>query len=159
MTRDGAPPKARRARGEDLAAIAAHWRSLLSLHAQLDPAFRLAGAAVPAHALAELVEARDVAAWVVEVDAQVAGFCVARVETAPAWVAEASRAEITELFVSDAVRRHGLGRTLAEAALHWAESRRVARVEVRVAARNDVGRSFWRSLGFGAFVDVLDRRL
>jgi hypothetical protein len=33
------------------------------------------------------------------------------------------------------------------------------RVEVRVAARNAEGQAFWRALGFGDFVDVLDRRL
>jgi len=27
------------------------------------------------------------------------------------------------------------------------------------AARNDAGQAFWRRIGFGAFVDVLDRRL
>jgi ribosomal protein S18 acetylase RimI-like enzyme len=157
--RDEGSPEPRRVRSEDLAAIAALWRSLADLHAQLDPAFRVAGDAVPARALVQLVDHRDVAAWVVEVDSKIAGFCVARMETAPAMVAEAGRAEITELFVTEEARRRGLGRTLAETALLWAASRDVSRVEVRVSARNDVGRSFWRSLGFGAFVDVLDRRL
>ena len=92
-------------------------------------------------------------------DAQIAGFCVARVEAAPAMLAEAGRAEITELFVNDAARRRGLGRVLAESALRWAVSRSVSRIEVRVSARNEAGRAFWRTLGFGAFVDVLDRRL
>jgi ribosomal protein S18 acetylase RimI-like enzyme len=149
----------RRARSADLDAIAALWTSLLALHAEIDPALRVADDAVPARALAQLVEDPNAAAWVAEAEARVVGFCAARVEDAPLALAESRRAEITELFVAAAARRRGLGRALVAAASEWARSRGAARVEVRVAAANAAGQSFWRSLGFGAFVDVLDRRL
>jgi len=149
----------RRARGSDLDAIAALWRSLLALHAEFDPAFGVASDAVPARALAELVDDAGTAAWVAEAEAHVVGFCAARVEDAPRALAESRRAEITELFVAADARRSGLGRALVAAACEWARERGAARVEVRVAARNPSGQAFWRSLGFGAFVDVLDRRL
>lgn len=149
----------RRARSADLASIDALWRSLLALHADLDPAFRVAGNAVPARALAQLVEDARTAAWVAESEAGVVAFCAARIDDAPPGLAESRRAEITELFVSEGARRHGLGRALVEAACEWARERDAARVEVRVVALNAAGRAFWRSLGFGAFVDVLDRRL
>jgi ribosomal protein S18 acetylase RimI-like enzyme len=78
---------------------------------------------------------------------------------APAELAERARAEITELWVRPGARRSGLGGSLAGAALAWAREQGAERVEVRVAARNAEGQAFWRALGFGSFVDVLDRRL
>ena len=149
----------RRARSADRSSIDALWRSLLALHAKLDPAFRVAGNAVPARALAQLFEQVGTAAFVAETEAGVVAFCAARVEDAPQGLAESRRAEITELFVSEHARRRGLGRALVEAACEWARERGAARVEVRVVAANAAGGAFWRSLGFGAFVDVLDRRL
>jgi GNAT superfamily N-acetyltransferase len=82
-----------------------------------------------------------------------------QLQHAPVVAVEAHRVEITELVVARGARRGGRGRALVEAALAWARERGAARVEVRVAARNAAGQAFWRSLGFGAFVDVLDRRL
>jgi ribosomal protein S18 acetylase RimI-like enzyme len=72
---------------------------------------------------------------------------------------EAERAEITELHVNPGERRRGIGRALAESCLDWLTGRGVERCEIRVAAGNDAGRSFWRALGFGAWMDVLQRRL
>jgi ribosomal protein S18 acetylase RimI-like enzyme len=149
----------RRARSADLDEIAALWRSLLALHAELDPALRVAGDALPARALAQLVDGAGTAAWVAEAEARVVGFCAARVEDAPRALSELRRAEITELFVAADARRSGFGSALVAAACEWARERGAARVEVRVVARNPAGQAFWRKLGFGAFVDVLDRRL
>jgi len=149
----------RRARSGDLDSIAALWGSLLALHAEIDPALRVIGDAVPASALAQLVEDANTAAWVAEAAARVVGFCAVRVEDAPRALSESRRAEITVIFVAADARRGGLGRALVAAASEWARERGAARVEVRVAARNAAGQAFWRSLGFGAFVDVLDRRL
>jgi ribosomal protein S18 acetylase RimI-like enzyme len=157
-----APPRdvaIRRARRSDLDAIGELWRSLITLHAEFDPAFRVTDEAVPARALAQLLDDTKSAAWIAEAEQRVVGFCAVRVVDSPRALAESRRAEITELFVAPGARRSGLGRSLVDAALAWARERGAERVEVRVAARNDTGQSFWRSLGFGAFVDVLDRRL
>ena len=56
-------------------------------------------------------------------------------------------------------RRRGIGSALARAALAWVRERGVARVEVRVAARNPEGQGFWRAQGFSDWMDVLERRL
>ena len=146
----------RRARRGDLAAIAGLWRELIDHHAESLPR---ATSDVPAHELDALLRDAACAAWIVERDELAVGFCAVRVETAPPDVRENARALITELYVRPESRRCGLGRALVDAALVWARERGAERVEVRVAARNDTGQSFWRSLGFGAFVDVLDRRL
>lgn len=146
----------RRAVRGDLGQIAELWRELIEHHAESLPRTTRD---VPVRQLDALVSDAACAAWIAERDARAVGFCTVRVETAPSGVRERARASITELYVRPEARRSGLGRALVDAALVWARERGAERVEVRVAARNDAGRSFWRSLGFGAFVDVLDRRL
>jgi len=155
---DGAARPARRA---DLPAVAALWAALVEEHAALDPAFAVAPgtAAELTAAAARLLRDPDAALWVWEGSAGVAGFCAALRRAAPLAAAEGARVEITELAVARDARRRGIGRALAAAALGWAADAGVRRVEVRVAARNPAGQSFWRALGFADFVDVLDRRL
>ena len=155
------PNPVRSAQRADLPAVAALWLALIESHAALDPVFALRSGA-PAALEAELRRAfgdADTALFVADADGRVAGFCAAHVERSPALARESCRAEITELVVEPAARRRGIGRALVDAALAWSRSRGVVRVEVRVAARNEAGQVFWRRLGFGAFVDVLDRRL
>jgi GNAT superfamily N-acetyltransferase len=150
----------RPARRPDVPAVAALWRALLEAHAVLEPALQAAPGVdreLPA-AAERLLADPDGALWVVEDTSAVRGFCAARIASSPA-AAERRRAEITELFVEPAARRRGAGRALVDAACAWAHGRGVRRAEVRVAARNPEGGAFWRALGFGAFVDVLDRRL
>jgi len=154
------PSPVRSARRADLPALAALWVELVDHHAALDDVFALrAGAA--SSLVAELGRALDDPdhALFVSDGVGIAGFCAVQVQRGPPLARESRRAEITELVVATGARRHGHGRALAEAALVWARERGAARVEVRVAAGNAAGQAFWRSLGFGAFVDVLDRRL
>jgi len=150
----------RSARREDAAPVAALWRDLLAAHAALDPAFALQAGAGRAleRELARALGDSGAGFWVAELDGGYAGFCSARLDRS-AHARESCRVEITEIWVTPDRRRSGVGTALAEAALAWAREQGVARVEVRVAARNAEGGAFWRALGFGTFVDVLDRRL
>ena len=155
------PTPVRPAQRADLPAVAALWAALLDSHAALDPVFALrAGAAAALEGeVVRAFEDPDTALFVAEAEDRVVGFCAAHFERGPALARESCRAEITELVVESAACRRGIGRGLAESALDWARRRGAVRVEVRVAARNEAGQAFWRGIGFGAFVDVLDRRL
>lgn len=151
----------RTARAADAEAIATSWRTLLELHAGIDAAFAVRESAADglADEFRRAIARNAGRVWVAEEAGRFAGFCAAHVEPAPPALAERSRCVITELAVEPSARRRGVGRALAEAALAWARERGAARVEVRVAARNSEAQAFWRALGFGDFVDVLDRRL
>ena len=138
------------------------WRELLEHHAALHPAYALRS---PEHGPGtDRIRARQSDAgsglWVAaRPGGFAAGFCAAEVEASPAALREARRGLITELAVSPQHRRRGLATALLATALDWLRTRDVARVEVRVLAANRSAQAFWRARGFGAFVDVLDRRL
>jgi GNAT superfamily N-acetyltransferase len=152
----------RAARARDAERLVALWSALLEHHRPLDPAWHTAAGAEDAWRgrLARLLAEPDAALLVWEEEGgDVAGFCTAEIARAPAAVAERARCEITDLFVSAGARRRGIGAALVQSALRWCTERGVRRVEVRVAAHNSEGQAFWRALGFGDFVDVLQRRL
>lgn len=154
----------RRATVADAARVARLWAALTREHAQHDPYFRLRRDAAPAidALVAAILRDRD-SLVLLPCDGEGApagdAVCIARVDQAPPILEESGRVEITDLYVATALRRRGLGRALATHALAWAADKGISRVEVRVASRNAEGQAFWRALGFGEFVDVLQRRL
>jgi ribosomal protein S18 acetylase RimI-like enzyme len=153
--------RVRAAAPDDLATLTALWVEITRHHEPLDPLFRLRPGAEGE--VRELLHAwlrdPDARALLAEAGGAALGMVCVRIDRAPPILEEVERGEITDLFVRGAWRRRGVGRALADAALDWLASRGVRRVEVRVADANAGARSFWRALGFGAHVEVLQRRL
>ena len=87
------------------------------------------------------------------------GFLMATVATRPGFFRESSRGRIEDAWVRPEHRQAGVGRALVEAALEWVRGRGAARVILQVARRNAAGQAFWRAMGFGAFMDVMERDL
>ena len=156
------PPGAIRAAApRDLDRVAALWTALAAHHGRIDPLFRPRAdcdASVRALLAAQLRDP-DAALFVCDAGGELLGFCGVRIDRAPPIFEETARVEITDLGVREGARRRGVGRALCEAALAWARARGHGRVEVRVAAGNPEGQGFWRALGFGDLMDVLQRRL
>ena len=151
----------RSADSRDLDRVLALWIALTEHHASDEPLFALrpdAGAEIHG-LLAETLRDPDAAIFVCERDDALLGFCTVRVDRAPPIQVEVQRAEITDLMVLASERRRGVGRALVDRALGWVKERGVERCEIRVASRNSEGQHFWRSIGFGDWMDVLQRRL
>lgn len=154
-------PGIRRATPRDLEELLALWTALTEHHAAREPLFELrpeADAEIRLLLARQLRDA-DAATFVSASENMLVGFCTARIGAAPPIHAETARAEITDLGVREEQRRRGVGRALVDAVLAWVRERGVARVEIRVATTNEEGQAFWRSQGFGPFMDVLHRRL
>jgi GNAT superfamily N-acetyltransferase len=149
----------RRAKGADLDVLLALWTGITHYHRELDPLYTLRpGAETEIRSLLRSMLAEDdYAVFVAELEGELVGMSCARVDRAPPILLEVERAEITDLGVQRGHRRRGIGRALAEAALAWVRERGVARVEVRVVAGNRGGQAFWRDLGFGDHVQILQR--
>jgi len=109
--------------------------------------------------LAATLRDPEAAIFVCERAGALLGFCTVRIDCAPPIQLEVRRAEITDLMVRANERRRGVGRRLVERALAWVKERGVERCEARVASLNREGQHFWRALGFGDLMDVLQRRL
>lgn len=158
---DHGAARVRPASSSDLETLAGLWIEITRHHEPLDPLFRLrpGAEAEVRELLRSWLRDPDSRAFLAEVEGAAQGMVCVRIDRAPPILDEVERGEITDLFVRGAWRRRGVGRALADAALDWLASRGVGRVEVRVADANAAARSFWRSLGFGAHVRVLQLRL
>ena len=151
----------RRAGPGDIPGATELWIEITTHHADIDPLFTLrqdADAEIRRLLAAQLGDP-DTAIFVWETGGDLLGFCSVSVDVAKPILEETRRAEISDLGVRADARRRGIGRGLAEAALDWVRERGVDRVEVRVATGNPEGQAFWRALGFGDLMDVLQRRL
>jgi len=151
----------RRAVSRDLDCVAALWIALMEHHAARDSVFALRpdAEAEVRRWIGAMLRDPNAAIFVCDGATGLTGFCAVRIDRAPEIVVEVDRAEITDLLVRDGERRRGLGRALVERALRWVVEQGVERCEVRVATRNVEGQGFWRSLDFGDWLDVLQRRL
>ena len=149
--------RVRPASAGDLATLSELWIAITRHHEPLDPLFRLRPGAE--REVSELLRAwlrdPDARAFVCEAGGEAVGMACVRIDRAPPILRETERAELTDLFVRPAWRRRGCGLALARAALDWAAARGIRRVEVRVATANAEARAFWRALGFGDHMQVL----
>jgi len=151
----------RRAEPRDLSALTGMWIALTRHHAELERRFALRpGAESEA---GRLIEAQlrdpDTAIFVAGPAEAPEAFAIVCVRRAPPIHPESCRAEITDLYVAPGRRRAGWGRALVAAATRWAARCGAEHLEVRVAPDNREGRAFWGAEGYGAFMDVLHRRL
>jgi ribosomal protein S18 acetylase RimI-like enzyme len=151
----------RRARARDLDRVAALWSAITRHHAHLDPFFRMREGADSElrELLSALMRDPDAEIFVYDEDGDLPGMCIVRIDRAPPILEEIERAEITDLGVREDLRRRGIGRRLVAEAMRWVRESGVLRVEVQVATGNAEGQAFWRSQGFGDFMDVLHKRL
>lgn len=151
----------RAARIQDLDRVAALWSAITDHHAHLDPLFTMRDDAAPElrELLTALLRDRDAEILVYDLDDDLPGMCIVRIDRAPPILEEVARAEITDLGVRESLRRHGIGRALVVEALRWVVASGVRRVEVQVARGNVEGQAFWRAAGFDDFMDVLHKRL
>ncbi len=146
---------------QDLDRVAALWSAITRHHEPLDPLFRMRpdGDSELRELLRALLRDPDASVLVFELDGDLPGMCIVRIDTAPPILEEVERAEITDLGVREDLRRRGIGRVLVSEAIRWVRASGVRRVEVQVAHGNEQGQGFWRSQGFGDLMDVLHKRL
>ncbi|MHC4715164.1 MAG: GNAT family N-acetyltransferase [Planctomycetota bacterium] len=138
----------------DLPAIGALWLEMMEYHRALDPHF-VAAPDGEEKWLEHVAGKLDDEKWwlaVAEKDGVLVAYCTAcEQELAPVFL-NRRIGFISDLAVTAACRRSGIGKRLTQAALDRFASRGIARVEVNVATTNPVSTAFWRKMGFAAHV-------
>jgi ribosomal protein S18 acetylase RimI-like enzyme len=72
---------------------------------------------------------------------------------------EESFGMISDLVVTAAYRRKGIGGKMVKAMVDWFDSRGIERIELMVASHNKIAYSFWNKYGFDDYKHVLHRNL
>jgi len=147
----------RRAVEADVPGVVALWSEMMAFHEALDPCFERASDGE--ERFAEFLRgnlANEKWLLVVADDGgKLVGYGMAALSERPPVLKERRIGVISDLAVSAGYRRRGIGRRLVNEMMRWFREQRLRSAEVNVAARNPISTAFWRSAGFG---DYLERR-
>lgn len=86
--------------------------------------------------------------WAARLDGQPEGFLCARLRNQPPHFGSEPTGFISDVYVSPALRRQGVGRRLLQAALDWFDAQDLRRVELQVIAGNPEARALYLELGW-----------
>jgi ribosomal protein S18 acetylase RimI-like enzyme len=152
----------RNAEPADVPAIVELWKELMDFHSPFNELWKRSHDG-PARfrALLErrLAEAEHALLLVAVEGGEIVGFTLSNIAEYPPVFVRKHFGSLSDLAVKAGHRRQGIGENLLEANLAWFRDRGMDRVEVRVAAGNEIGQAFWRKHGFADYMNTLYRDL
>lgn len=151
----------RKAVPDDRSAIVKLWREMMSFHEKRDPLFAITNGGPERFNEFLTANLSDDTACVLvaTVDGNVVGYCHANLEKLPPVFENQDIGLVSELAVGEAHRRRGIGRRLYQEIEAWFKDRGIQRIDVRVAAANEVSTAFWSECGFGEHVMTVNKRI
>lgn len=154
-------PAVRAAVPGDLPAIVALWRESMALHGERDPSFkpRPDGHLAFGRFAGAQITSPDAAVLVAEADGRTAAYGICVLRRRPAYSEPDEHGLVTDLDVSSAFRRRGLGERVLDGLLEWLRGRGVRRVEAEVVTANELSHGFWRKRGFAVYYQAMCRAL
>jgi ribosomal protein S18 acetylase RimI-like enzyme len=140
----------REATRNDLDEIVELWKEFMDFHRRRDSFFTRShdGHAKFRNFVTENIDNPD---WLVVVALEAErpiGYCMATVMDYPPVFELQQHGFIQDVAVTEVARRHGVASSLFEHAENWLRRRGVRRIELNVAAANEVSQGFWRRMGF-----------
>ncbi|UCB43309.1 MAG: GNAT family N-acetyltransferase [Dehalococcoidales bacterium] len=130
------------------------WKEFMDHHKDIDPRFP---AREDAHVsfeqhIRELMGTEDTLVLVALDESRVVGFSISQVNSyPPIWVESDKHGFIDTMAITADYRRKGIGEHMLGRIFESFASHGIDRIELTVAARNEVGYSFWRKHGFKDF--------
>jgi ribosomal protein S18 acetylase RimI-like enzyme len=154
----------RKAVPADRAAIGELWWEMMVFHRECDArAFRLKPQAEAIEIwlkhLAECMEDEKQIVLVADAGSGLGGFAMGRLGEDPPCFDLPPHAFVTNFFVSERLRRRGIGRRLYEALAEHFREQGVEEIRLGVAARNPLSNAFWREIGFEPAMVTMRRAL
>ena len=141
--------------------MTALWQEMMDFHGAIDGRFCFEPGAVrefERHFQATL-RCRESRLLVAEAGGQVVGYILGEIHSRKPIYPVGRYGFISDISVSAAVRRRGIGRALATGMFDWFRLQRVTAVELFAAEANPASLAFWRSLGFNDFLRLMRHEL
>jgi len=147
----------RRATPADVPSIMPLWVEMMQLHATLDDRFQPSeeGAASFDKALLEWLENERILILVADAGAELIGYAIGYDRDNPPVMLPARYGYITDMAVTAARRRQGVGSALLSAMTVWFRERNLHSIRLNVAYANPLSQGFWRSMGFKDYMNTL----
>ena len=153
--------KLRKAKQADVDAILDIWCELMDFHEQFDPTFKRArnGHKAFGKYLSSQITSRKAIVLLAVEDGKIQGYLLAHTAEKPPVFAARKYGMITDLAVTEANRRGGIGTKLYEESIEWFKSKKIERIELGVTTSNPVSYAFWSKLGYKAYYSKLYRNI
>lgn len=103
----------------------------------------------------DLLNDQDACILVVREKGKVVGFTIAQIGKYPPEFEWETYGSISDMIVTSGYRRKRIGEQMLGKILGWFTSRGIDRIELSVAAKNQVGYSFWKKHGFRDYMHRL----
>jgi len=86
---------------------------------------------------------------------RVVAYSISQIKSHPPVFPHGKYGFISDIGVRQEFQGRGFGEQMLGKIFEWFEAKGVKRIELRVAAKNHAGRSFWRKHGFKAYLHIL----
>lgn len=133
------------------------WKDFMDFHRDIDPFYTRKK---DAHKnfktyVQELIQSDDAQVLVTLHNGRVVAYSISTIQKHPPIYLDDTYGFISDLAVDPAYQRKGIGETMLRRMFEWFASRNIKRVELRVAAKNQIGYTFWKKHGFQDYEHVL----
>lgn len=149
----------REAHRRDLPSLAALWQEMMDYHRTYDLRFRFSPNApreVERHLL-ETLKSRAARIFVAEAEGKVIGYIVGEVHARRPIYPVGTYGFVSDICVTAAWRRRGVGGSLVTALDAWFATQKVTSVELFAAALNPHSIAFWRAMGYDEYLRLMRR--
>lgn len=148
----------RDARGPDRDEIGRLWRELMTFHHALDPRFTIAPDAQQRYVrhVQEMIRTRDGRVLVATDTAtgELVGYLIGELQQRPPIALPGLYGFISDMYVSEAWRREGVGKALFSEMRRWFLDRKATAIELYVAQANPNALAFWQAMGLEPFLTL-----
>ena len=151
----------RKAVGDDFDAIEELWKEFMDFHKAGDSHCTRSSDGLERFRefIAGHMTSDSVLLLVAEQNGDVVGYCIAKLAKYPPVYESRDYGAVSDLAVSAAHRRTGIGERLYLAAQAWFADRGIHRIEVGVALSNETSRAFWKKMGFSPYLTLAYRTI
>lgn len=145
----------RTAQQRDLEAIGDLWVELMRYHARLDPRFTVPpqGRTGYIRHLYGALRDHNFRVLVAEDHKEMLGYVLGYIGQNPPMFPQARYGFIADLYVTQALRRNGVGTGLARAICQWFRAQGMRNIQLNVAHLNAASQAFWRKIGCEDYMD------
>ena len=146
---------------EDLPAIKELWQEFMDFHKERDPFFARVNDAHEdfGQFMHSNLSKTDWLILVATAGDRVIAYGSATIMSYPPIYVDPRYGYIQDVAVTEAYRGQGVGRQLFERMVTWFREKNVSRLELEVAAANEVSQAFWGKIGFKDFTKKLSMSL
>lgn len=133
------------------------WKEFMDFHKSVDPYFARSedGHLNFGKFVKELIKKEDSQVLVALEQDRVVAYSIAQIAKRPPAFQDQTYGFISDVAVKSNYQRKGIGERILAKIYEWFESHNIDRVELRVAAKNQLGYSFWKKHGFKDYIHIL----